>query len=166
MRSSQRSQAGFTLVEMIITICIVGILASIAIAQMRDYSRRAKVSEVVMAVGKCKNTVSESYLTLSDPPEPGGWGCEAATGTTYAGAVQTSADGAIRIEITNLDSVMNGQYVYIVPAKLSGTPMNASVDLGRGVQNWICGSDWLLVRNALPANCRVDTTGYVSGAFE
>jgi type IV pilus assembly protein PilA len=165
MRLRQRSQGGFTLVEMMITVCIVAILGSIALAQFRDYTRRAKISEIVMAIGKCKNTVAESYLTLDRGPASGGWGCESSTGSAYAGAVQTSSDGAIRVAINNLDRLVNGQYVYLVPAKLSGSPMTTSNDLGRGVTNWICGSDWQPVRNALPANCRVDTTTYVSGDF-
>ena len=166
MRSRQRSQSGFTLVELIIVVCIGAILASISIAQMRDYTRRARISEVMMASGKCKNSVSESYLTLTDLPAPGSWGCDGNAGSVYAGAVQTSADGAIRIPIRNLDGLVNGHYVHLIPARSPGTPMAGASDLGRGVTHWICGSDWLPVRNALPTSCRVDTTTYVNGEFE
>lgn len=166
-RKVRRPQHGFTLVELIVTIAIVGVLASIGLAQYRDYTRRAKISELVMAVGKCKNTVAENYLMLDRAPDPGTWGCESATPVShYGGAVQTSADGAIRISIANLDGLVNGQYVYLIPVKSDGaTPMVTPNDLGRDVRQWACGSDWQPVRNALPGNCRVDTTAHSSSDF-
>jgi type IV pilus assembly protein PilA len=56
MRSSPRNQSGFTIVEMIITMCIIAVLASVAIREMRDYSRRATLSEVVLAATQCNAT--------------------------------------------------------------------------------------------------------------
>jgi type IV pilus assembly protein PilA len=160
MSRSPRQQSGFTIVELVITVCIVAVLSSVAIAQMRDYTRRARITEVVMAAGQCKTMVSESYPTFDSPPAPGGWGCEVGSGKTqYAGGVQTSPNGVIRIAIANLDSNMNGRFVYLIPARSDGaTPMVATTDIGSGVRAWICGSDLSYVRNALPANCRTDTT--------
>jgi type IV pilus assembly protein PilA len=169
MRRS-RQQSGFTLVELIVTVCIAAVLASIAMAQMRDYTRRARVSEVVLAASQCKNMVSETYPTMDSgdtAPPPGGWGCEGAGGATeYAGGVQTSSNGVIRIAITNLDTNMNGRFVYLVPAKAdAATPLRTPTDLGNSVHGWICGSDLSFVRNALPANCRVDTTTFSTEPF-
>jgi type IV pilus assembly protein PilA len=166
MRSRPRKrQQGFTLIEVIITVGVVAILGSIAIAQMRDYTRRAKISEVMLALSRCKNTVTENYLTLDSAPAAGSWGCEGGGGSQYAGTIQTSSDGVIRVPIANLDSLVNGQYIYLVPAHSSGAGMVTPADLGKGVANWICGSDWLPVRNALPVNCRADTTTFASGEF-
>lgn len=161
------SQAGFTLVELIITMCIGAVLTSIAITQMRDYTRRARISEVVMAANQCKNVVSESYPVRDSAPEAGGWGCEGAGGATkYAGSVETSSNGVIRIKIVDLDQGMNGRFIHLVPARSDGeTPLTTINDLGTGVRAWICGSDWPLARNALPANCRYDTTTYASDEF-
>jgi type IV pilus assembly protein PilA len=167
MRIRLRQQSGFNLVELIITMCIAAVLASIAISQMRDYTRRARVSEVVLAANQCKNMVAESYPTFDSAPAAGGWGCEGGGGATqYAGGVQTSANGVIRVAITNLDGNMNGRFIYMVPARADGaTPMKSTVDIGNGVQAWICGSDLSFVRNALPANCRTDTTTYSTELF-
>jgi type IV pilus assembly protein PilA len=167
MKSPKRQrQAGFTLIELIVTVAIVAVLGSIAIAQMRDFTRRANISELVMAVSKCKNAVTENYLTLERVPDPGGWGCESSTPVSpYSGHMQTSSDGAIRISIANLDRLVNGQYVYLVPVHSDGvTPMNTTIDLGKPVRNWACGSDWQPVRNALPGNCHTDTTAIAAGS--
>ena len=167
MRSHPHRQSGFTLIELIIAMCIAAILGSLAMTQMRDYTRRARMSEVVMATSQCKGKVTEGYLVLDSAPAAGGWDCEGGGGATeYAGNAQTTADGWIRVPITNMDSLVNGHYVYMVPAKLSGiTAMNATNDLGDNVQSWICGSDWAPVLNALPANCRTDMTTYASDTY-
>ena len=142
MSRSPRRQSGFTVVELVITMCIAAVLSSIAISQMRDYTRRAKVSEVVLAATPCKTAVSESYPAFDTAPPAGGWGCEASTGRTqYAGGVQTSENGVIRIAISNLDSSMNGRFVYLIPARADGAQMTATADIGNGVRSWICGSD-------------------------
>lgn len=165
-KRSRQTQAGFTVVELVITMCIAAVLSSIAITQMRDYTRRARVSEVVLAASNCKNMVSEGFPVRDTPPPAGGWGCEGSGGETkYAGQVQTSSDGVIRIAIQNLDSVMNDRYVYLVPAKSDGITAMNSANLGEGVKAWICGSDWMPARNALPANCRTDTTTWASQPF-
>jgi type IV pilus assembly protein PilA len=167
MRRNPRSQSGFTIVELVITLCIAAVLSSIALAQMRDYTRRARLSEVLLAANQCKGTVAESYPVFDSAPHAGGWGCEGAGGaTTYAGGVQTSADGVIRIAISNLDTNMNGKYVYLVPARSDGsTALNTTSDLGSGVRAWICGSDLSYVRNALPSSCRADTTTFSSDTY-
>lgn len=156
-----RRQSGFSIVELVITMCIGAILASVAIREMRDYSRRARVSEVILAGVDCKAAIAEGYLTIDsdNPPEAGEWGCEVADGkTTYAGAVQTSPHGVIRIAITNVDLRINGEYVYFVPATLGGAPMTTPDDLGNGVRVWLCGASNGVVRNSLPGTCRADTT--------
>lgn len=167
MSRKQRSQSGFTIVEIIVVTAIIAILAAVAISSVKDYTRRASLSEVVLAVTKCKNAVAESYAVLDNAPDAGRWGCEV-SGTTgkYSGHVQTSSNGVIRVAVDNLDRLVNGRYIYLIPARNDGvTPMITPNDLGQGVRAWICGSDWMPVRNALPANCRTDTTTFASQAF-
>lgn len=165
--TSRRRAAGFTQLEMMIVVAIVGMLASISLPAYRDYSRRASLSEVVLATASCKQAVTENYTLLTDAPDAGRWGCESSTSSRkHVGAIQTSSDGVIRIAIRNLDGLVNGQYVYMVPAKSDGSAMVTPNDLGRSPNRWICGSDWLPVRNATPANCRADTTTYASQDFQ
>lgn len=162
------SQSGFTLIELMITVAIVGILAGVALGQFREYTRRAKLAEVLLATSNCKTMVSENYLSASSAPAAGAWGCESRTASSpYVGGIRTSADGVARVEVINLDPLLNGQFVHLVPVKVDGsTPMTASSDMGRGVAHWLCGSDSQELRTALPANCRADTTRFASATFD
>jgi type IV pilus assembly protein PilA len=162
-----KHQGGFTLIELMITVAIVGVLAAVAIGQYRDYLRRAKLSEVMMAIHQCKTAVTEGYLMLQQAPQPGQWGCETQNPTTsHVAAVKTSADGLIRVTIANLDAAVNGQHVYLIPIKDDSNVMRTPADLGNKVTEWQCGSDFAVVRNALPSNCRTDTTPYAAATFE
>jgi type IV pilus assembly protein PilA len=170
MESKARKQRGFTQIEIMIVVVIVAVLASVAISSYRDYSRRATISEVVLAATPCKNIVAEGYVTLLDAPDAGKWGCEQGAATAkqkHVGYVQTSADGVVRVSIANLDGLVNGRHIYLVPLRFDG--VNSMVmpdDLGRNVTRWACGSDWLPVRNALPGSCRADTTVYSTQDFQ
>jgi type IV pilus assembly protein PilA len=162
-----RPQAGFTLIELMIAVAIIGILAAIALGQYRDYTRRARMSEVILAMGDCKTRVTESYLSLpAAPGAPSAWGCEPSQATRYVSAIETSLDGAIRVTIDNLDPAVNGRYVYLVPARNDGSALTVAGDLGNVVPQWLCGSDSGLVRNALPPSCRFDATPYASTDYE
>jgi type IV pilus assembly protein PilA len=59
----KRVQQGFTLIELMIVIAIIGILAAIALPAYQDYTVRAKTSEVVLAASGGKTAVAESYQT-------------------------------------------------------------------------------------------------------
>src|SRR5215204_1515106 len=57
----KKIQKGFTLIELMIVVAIIGILAAIAIPAYSDYTERAKVSELVTIASACKASVSEYY---------------------------------------------------------------------------------------------------------
>ncbi len=64
----QNKQQGFTLIELMIVVAIIGILAAIAIPAYQDYTVRAKVSEVVNAAGAAKTVIYEEYATGGTMP--------------------------------------------------------------------------------------------------
>ena len=58
-------QKGFTLIELMIVVAIIGILAAIALPAYQDYTKRAKMSEVVAFVASAKTGVAEGYSDLN-----------------------------------------------------------------------------------------------------
>ena len=72
MTVQKKAQGGFTLIELMIVIAIVGILAAIALPAYQDYTVRAKMSEPLAALAEAKTTVSEYYVANNALPSSQG----------------------------------------------------------------------------------------------
>jgi type IV pilus assembly protein PilA len=151
----KQAQKGFTLIELMIVVAIIGILAAVALPAYQDYTRKAKMSEVILAASACRTTITEKYQTSVSLPIAGEWGCEASTTnppTAYVNEIATSENGAVRVEIRGIHPSINTQHVYLEPRIDATTPMDSG-DLGSAVFMWACGSDSDVVRRVLPGSC-------------
>src|SRR5215813_1222708 len=93
-------QQGFTLIELMIVVAIIGILAAVALPAYQDYTIRARVSEAVLATSQCRTAISEVYQTAAAGASIGAnnWGCgEGSTSTQYVSGVATDANGVITV---------------------------------------------------------------------
>lgn len=148
-------QHGFTLIELMIVVAIVGILAAVALPAYQDYTKRARMSEVIMAASACRSTISEVYQNATTLPAAGAWGCESTPGTNptkHVKSVTTTATGQIQVQATGFgDSAIDDKWVVLTPAAQSGTLAAGSV-----IASWACGpagTDGIAAKY-LPGSCR------------
>jgi len=155
----KKVQQGFTLIELMIVIAIIGILAAVALPAYQDYTVRAKMSEVVLAGSSCRTTISEVYQTANSGTTPGvdGWGCESSTPSSkYVKKVSTTVDGVVQVTARGFnDALIDDKIITLIPTQADGSTALAVGDLPTQVGGWICGGTGTTVPlKYLPGSCR------------
>ena len=149
----KKVQQGFTLIELMIVVAIIGILAAIALPAYQDYAKRAKVSELILAASNCRTSVTEIYQTATAMPALNGWGCESVAQTSqYVASVAVAiATGVITVTAQNIAVGINGQTITLTPQNAALATMGVG-DLGTQVFKWVCSGS--VPSNFRPGTCR------------
>lgn len=161
------AQKGFTLIELMIVVAIIGILAAVALPAYQDYTARAKVSEVVLAASTCRTAISEASQTgFAATPTANTFGCgEGGSSTSpisqYVESIATDANGVITVTARKISQLGSNTKVTFTPYSDANfaTP-SVAADYNRGsvkvVKAWKCagGGTGGIEAKYLPASCR------------
>jgi type IV pilus assembly protein PilA len=143
----KRVQQGFTLIELMIVVAIIGILAAVALPAYQDYTKKAKMSELILAASSCRTAISEGIQSMAADKvgANNAWGCESATASSkYVAKVETTGNGLITVTAQGFnDATIDAKTIlltpYSDPAATTVIDLSAAnKDQGKAVATWKC----------------------------
>ena len=152
-------QKGFTLIELMIVVAIIGILAAVALPAYQDYTVRARMSEVVLAASSCRTSLTEAFQTA-----PAGTAIASVVAnncniqrTQFVSGGDVTNAGIIRVSVLSTvgGNIAAGALVTLAP--FTSAAGNVAPVAGDVIARWRCGSptDGTTVdARFLPGSCR------------
>jgi len=141
LQTSSHRTEGFTLIELMIVVAIIGILAAIALPAYQDYTKRAHVSEGLSLAGGAKTAVAEYYSSEGVMPTT-----NSAAGIGAASTIQGNAVESVTIGSSGIITVVFDN------TKVASGNLTLKPDASGGSVEWTCGGG--LDPKYLPSSCR------------
>jgi len=145
----KKIQQGFTLIELMIVVAIIGILAAIAIPAYQDYIIRSKISEPMLFADAAKLSVSEFYQSQGHMPS-----------TTLSAGINTATNPTKYITGTTYATASTSVATITIALNAATVGTSGNIELASsagpgGVLQWVCnGAGTTVAKKYLPANCR------------
>lgn len=141
------AQQGFTLIELMIVVAIIGILAAVALPAYQDYTTRAKVTEVIAFAAAAKSAVGECMLSEGS--------AAACDDNAAVGLAATPTDiNSDYVESVTVANAVVSVLVRGTNGDMDGTNLVMTPELTNAGVTWDCSVSTDAVFKFVPANCR------------
>ena len=146
----KRIQQGFTLIELMIVVAIIGILAAIALPAYQDYVVRTKVSEVMLAASGQKNSIAEFFQTRGRMPVAASIGT-VTQNSQYVGLI-TYSDTSTTVGVITARAASGTNVSLPTTVQSQTIILTGTGDTATGVVGWTCGGS--IPAKYRPGSCK------------